>query len=431
MKKIISKYPLTLPGTCAFITVFAVLVKGYTDSDYQTVFIAIVFFVLFLIILSVSVFFAGKTRLYNLDIRSQGCITSSEKDENTQSIIFEFPPPVFFRYSAVIRGSLNVYNKKLKYFNKSNSNKEGCISFSYFFNIPGLLESVIEFYIEDIFGLVSVRCSDTRKNSVKIVPGTPENAFKSSSDSMSSFIKNKKPAGNDYEKIFMREYMSGDRFRDINWKASSKSNTVYTRIAPDNDDKIKKINFVYCGFSELFTDNIYRGFLVVKYFREYFRFFVNNLFSMEDYKLKFFVNGNILSAEDRSSLENIYAELSCPVIKNDFEQTVKEEEGSFIVFCEDKKQIEKFKNLFSNASDTRFFYPETLTYLQIKENNISNTGYGIDLCSFEDPGKGVFSGQGFYKSMRSYFKQLRSREDIYNNKNSRAVKIISRITRQR
>ena len=39
----------------------------------------------------------------------------------------------------------------------------------------------------------------------------------------------------------MREYAPGDRFRDINWKSSERISTLVTRISPDNQEKITRI----------------------------------------------------------------------------------------------------------------------------------------------------------------------------------------------
>jgi hypothetical protein len=39
----------------------------------------------------------------------------------------------------------------------------------------------------------------------------------------------------------MREYAPGDRFRDINWKSSERIDTLITRISPDNQEKVTRI----------------------------------------------------------------------------------------------------------------------------------------------------------------------------------------------
>jgi hypothetical protein len=45
----------------------------------------------------------------------------------------------------------------------------------------------------------------------------------------------------DEERYYMREYTPGDRFRDINWKSSERIDTLITRISPDNQEKVTRI----------------------------------------------------------------------------------------------------------------------------------------------------------------------------------------------
>ena len=425
MRQILKKYPFTLPGTAALLTVLFVMGKGYAVSDYQNIFIASVFFIIFLIIFLSAVYFSGKYSLNEISVKSKGEISSSGSDRNRQSIIFEEAPPVFFRYSSVIKGRFHTADKSFYYYKRYNSDRDGVIEFSFQFNSPGLLEVAYEYYLEDIFGLLRIGCGDSVKKQIQVLPGLPANAFKNSRDSMSSLVKNKKPDENDFEKILMREYMRGDRSRDINWKASSKSNTLYTRIAPGNDNEIKKINFVYCTDPSLFNKNIYKGLLVFRYFREYFRYFINNLYSIENYKFNVFINSRKISAEDKNSLDNVYRELSMPEIRNDFEKSIQDTSGSFIVFSESQDYLENLKPLFSHAAGVRYFYPEIVKPEKEDKNALSHSYYAIEGRNIDSPGKGVFSGYTFLKSMRDFYKTGVLENRISNDNDSRAVKIIT------
>jgi uncharacterized protein (DUF58 family) len=42
----------------------------------------------------------------------------------------------------------------------------------------------------------------------------------------------------DQEKYFMREYIPGDRLKDINWKSSIKLNELITRISPSSPEDL-------------------------------------------------------------------------------------------------------------------------------------------------------------------------------------------------
>ena len=425
MIKILKKYPFTLPGTAALAAVLFILGKGYAVSDYQSIFTASVFFFLFLILFTAAVYFSNRFRLNEISLKSKGEISSSEKDRNLQSIVFEEAPPLFFRYSSVIKGKFYAGDKSFYYYRRYNSDRNGLIEFSFNFYSPGLFEAVYEYYLEDIFGLFRIKCGDAAKNPIKVIPGLPGTAFKNSRDKMSSLVKNKKPDENDFEKILMREYIRGDRSRDINWKASSKSNTLYTRIAPGNDNEIKKINFVYCADPDLFHKNIYTGFLVFRYFREYFRYFINDLYSIENYKFSVFINSRKISAEDKNGLDTVYRELATPEIRNDFDKSIQETEGSFIVFSENRDYLENLKPLFSHASGIRYFYPEIILQKEGDQKRLSDSSYSVEGHDFETPGRGVFPGKAFIKDMRDIYKKGLPENRIFSIQDSRAVKILA------
>jgi hypothetical protein len=52
----------------------------------------------------------------------------------------------------------------------------------------------------------------------------------------------------DEERYYMREYTPGDRFRDINWKSSEKIDTLITRISPDNQEKVSRIEVYFRNY---------------------------------------------------------------------------------------------------------------------------------------------------------------------------------------
>jgi hypothetical protein len=52
------------------------------------------------------------------------------------------------------------------------------------------------------------------------------------------------------EKYYMREYMPGDRFRDINWKVSSRLDELITRISPITQEKSTVISVFFRSFRE-------------------------------------------------------------------------------------------------------------------------------------------------------------------------------------
>ncbi|AHC15991.1 DUF58 domain-containing protein [Salinispira pacifica] len=101
--------------------------------------------------------------------------------------------------------------------------------------MPGLLHLEAKFFICDIFGLSKRRLPAVRDRSIPVLPShaaTGQMHVRHSSESSDDNTR-VKPA--DEEKIFIRDYQTGDLARDINWKASSRIDSLLTRIPPESE----------------------------------------------------------------------------------------------------------------------------------------------------------------------------------------------------
>lgn len=101
--------------------------------------------------------------------------------------------------------------------------------------------------LRDIFGFFSFSCGITQRKTLNIrsAPCFGTN-FYINAQSGAEDRRNK--SSNDEERYYMREYAPGDRFRDINWKSSEKIDTLITRISPDNQEKVSRIEIYFRNY---------------------------------------------------------------------------------------------------------------------------------------------------------------------------------------
>ncbi|MDR2485787.1 MAG: DUF58 domain-containing protein [Treponema sp.] len=101
--------------------------------------------------------------------------------------------------------------------------------------------------LRDIFGFFSFPCGVLQRRSLT-VQSAPclKKAVPIDARSGAEDRRNKSTA--DEERYYMREYAPGDRFRDINWKSSDRIDTLITRISPDNQEKISRIEVYFRNF---------------------------------------------------------------------------------------------------------------------------------------------------------------------------------------
>ena len=100
--------------------------------------------------------------------------------------------------------------------------------------------------VEDIFGLTRAQIGTTRSRTIPVFPGVlgREAVYRIAERGAEEQNRMKE---SEIERYYMRDYVPGDRFRDINWKASGRGTTLYTRISPIAQEETTTIT-IYARF---------------------------------------------------------------------------------------------------------------------------------------------------------------------------------------
>jgi hypothetical protein len=101
--------------------------------------------------------------------------------------------------------------------------------------------------LRDIFGLFSFPCGITLQRTIN-VRSAPCFGKKTQINAQSGAEDRKTKNSTNEERFYMREYTPGDRLRDINWKSSEKIDALITRISPDNQEKVSRIEIYFRNF---------------------------------------------------------------------------------------------------------------------------------------------------------------------------------------
>jgi len=161
------------------------------------------------------------------------------------------PVPWFFRLHFIVRGRFSPAGSKdggcPVLAETSVKRGETVARFALDFPMSGVFHGDGFCRLRDIFGLYSFPCGITQRRTVKVRSAPcfgknhPINAQSGAEDRRNKTTDNE-------ERYYMREYTPGDRFRDINWKSSEKIDTLITRISPDNQEKVSRIEVCFRNF---------------------------------------------------------------------------------------------------------------------------------------------------------------------------------------
>ncbi|MDR0450703.1 MAG: DUF58 domain-containing protein [Treponema sp.] len=161
----------------------------------------------------------------------------------------DIPVPWFFRLHFTVRGRFFPAGGQegCRVLLETSAPRKGPARLSMDFPLSGIFRGEGACRLRDIFGFFSFPCglSQRRSLAVRSAPCLKK-PLRISARSGAEDRRNK--SSSDDERYYMREYAPGDRFRDINWKSSERIETLITRISPDNQEKISRIEVYFRNY---------------------------------------------------------------------------------------------------------------------------------------------------------------------------------------
>lgn len=159
-------------------------------------------------------------------------------------------PWYFFRLHARIRGTL-VCGQRTRFhvFEEIASSESERIDVPLYLPLPGRLNCRRTLQIRDIFGLSRAGCGNTSSRPLDVHAPLPLAPELTRMVTASGEQESSRTSAPEEERYYMREYIAGDRFRDINWKASSRIRELFTRISPQTQEQDRTITLYIRHFA--------------------------------------------------------------------------------------------------------------------------------------------------------------------------------------
>lgn len=253
--KVSNYIPFTSSGFILLIISIYLLGYGWGSGNlYAFLFSILSFLFLFIfIIIGFLLKLKNDNEAYFIDTSKS---IYSRIDNQTINVIFNFQLPFFFRIHYVLKGNFIVgRNAEFScYFHLSlNPNKNKLLEIPVYFPFCGNANLIGFGSIRDIFGFIKIPLKKVENiNLLVLPPYFPEkpkiHLLPSSSQENLRNIRS-----NDEEKYFMREYIPGDRLKDINWKSSIKIQELITKISPTSPEES---HLIYVELRPYHYDNL-------------------------------------------------------------------------------------------------------------------------------------------------------------------------------
>lgn len=233
-------YPFTASGSLLFAAGLLGFVAGIQDRNPYAIllgFIALAFLTVSALLARLQ---AARLSDRNVEWELAGPVYA-ERDGMIQRFSFDrltvFP---FFRLNVIVSGPLVAGRKVRLHYRREISITGGdSAELPFYYPLSGVFHARSVTRIRDIFGLSVARFGTVTQRQIIVQPGLVPDFTVYRVDAAGGHEEKSRKKSAEEEKYYMREYIPGDRFRDINWKSSSRLSQLITRISPQAQEKTK------------------------------------------------------------------------------------------------------------------------------------------------------------------------------------------------
>lgn len=246
-------YPFTIPGTVLLtLSLYLLGIAFGTGSPYAFSFSVLSLALLFMLAFGLKI---QSFRFYDIaPVRDQGQIIAAT--DSVYSVHFgEARPHYFFRFHCRITGKLHAGRQAVLYFSSEGSSSGlDKISVAMNFPVSGQLEAKSRILLRDVFGFTRAFIGESEDLRIPVRPPFFSEKPVIHFDPSTSLESSRKEKTASEERYYMREYIPGDRMKDINWKASFRVQELISRIAPLSPETSRLIQVDFRHFSFLEKD---------------------------------------------------------------------------------------------------------------------------------------------------------------------------------
>ena len=152
-------------------------------------------------------------------------------------------PHYFYRLHARVTGRLRAGNRAALHLRAEVSSASEELPLRLQPPVCGLLALRARLAVRDVFGLT--RSHLPGRDERRLLPVRPAPLAMRSAPKIDAAVgddTSHRRRSSDEERYYMREYQPGDRLKDINWKASSRTGELITRISPVSEQETRLLH---------------------------------------------------------------------------------------------------------------------------------------------------------------------------------------------
>ncbi|TVQ39137.1 MAG: DUF58 domain-containing protein [Spirochaetaceae bacterium] len=235
-------YPLTLPGSVLAALAVYLFTRSLVLREPVGLFLSAVVLLLLLLLAVPARLQAARFARRRIEWHSSTPIYSRFNRQQQQIEVDGARTWWFYRMHAVLRGDLVCSSRSVFAFHKDAAATSGDrFPLPLYLPFSGVLHCRCHLLVRDLFGLVRAGFGPRFSRTIAIRPPILTRQDLPTVYAAGGERETSRTKSPEEERYYMREYVPGDRFRDVNWKASARISEIYTRISPLTQDQTQII----------------------------------------------------------------------------------------------------------------------------------------------------------------------------------------------
>ncbi|HUV06552.1 MAG TPA: DUF58 domain-containing protein [Spirochaetia bacterium] len=258
LKPFIRLYPLTLVGTFLLVLSLYLLGRSFAIRNPYGFFIATAAFSVLILLSVIGWLQARGFREKEAGWDSSVPLYANEEGMRHTLLLEKLRSLPFFRIHFILSGKILVGHRAYLYPFREIATKGGeTVPFTLHLPLCGAFHARGRFEVRDVFGLTRMRFGLEEERHIVVRPALLKERNFPNIEAMDGLENKSKIKSSDVERYFMREYIPGDKIRDINWKASSRFSELFTRISPVTQEKTRVISVFFRPFWHRKAESVY------------------------------------------------------------------------------------------------------------------------------------------------------------------------------
>ena len=244
LARLLRLYPFTVLGSALFVAAIYLLGSAFATGSPHEFLLSITAFVLLLGLAGLGRLQAYRFKLVEFEWDTAAVLAARERGTQHRLRTRAARSWLFYRIHFRVLWRLQAGRRATLYGYREVAAPGGELPVPLWFPTSGRLRLTGRLTVRDVFGLTRAQIRPPERRELIVRPGLLGERAAPRVDVSISHDTTQRSQTADQEQYFMREYMPGDRLKDINWKASSRLDELITRISPITQEPTQQLHLV-------------------------------------------------------------------------------------------------------------------------------------------------------------------------------------------